>query len=196
MSNSFGAQPSQNSELTTHVSRLTTHNSLVILILGSPADKQWGERIAAALEPFGVATETHVASAHKTPEHLLALLHRQEDGAGGDSEQRPRGRVYITVAGRSNALSGFVDAQVTAPVIACPPPSEAFAGLDILSSLRMPRGVAPLVVLEPENAALAALKILALGCPALREAVAGAQEAERERVLGRGTPRGCPPGGQ
>jgi len=60
------------------------------------------------------------------------------------------------VAGRSNALSGFLDAQVTAPVIACPPASEAFGGMDILSSLRMPRGVAPLVVLEPENAALAA----------------------------------------
>jgi phosphoribosylcarboxyaminoimidazole (NCAIR) mutase len=76
-----------------------------------------------------------------------------------------------------------VDAQVTAPVIACPPASEAFGGLDILSSLRMPRGVAPLVVLEPENAALAAAKLLALARPELRSMVAGAQEEERRRVL-------------
>ena len=50
-------------------------------------------------------------------------------------------------------------------MIACPPPSEAFAGLDILSSLRMPRGIAPLVVLDAENAALAAAKMLALAAP-------------------------------
>jgi phosphoribosylaminoimidazole carboxylase PurE protein len=91
--------------------------------------------------------------------------------------------VYITVAGRSNALSGFVDAQVTAPVIACPPESEAFGGLDILSSLRMPRGVAPLVVLEPENAALAAAKMLGMVSAGMRGAVAHAQERERLRVM-------------
>lgn len=149
------------------------------LILGSPADRPWAERIVEALGRFGLSGEVHVASAHKTPEHLLALLRSCED-----TQRVPGGsRVYITVAGRSNALSGFVDAQVAAPVIACPPPSEAFGGMDILSSLRMPRGVAPLVVLEPENAALAAAKILALASPALREAVAAAQEAERRRVV-------------
>jgi phosphoribosylaminoimidazole carboxylase PurE protein len=90
------------------------------------------------------------------------------------------------VAGRSNALSGFVDAQVTAPVIACPPASEAFGGMDILSSLRMPRGVAPLVVLEPENAALAAVKMLALTSERLRSAIAQSQSQERQRVMGEG----------
>jgi phosphoribosylcarboxyaminoimidazole (NCAIR) mutase len=79
-----------------------------------------------------------------------------------------------------------VDAQVVAPVIACPPPGEAFGGMDILSSLRMPRGVAPVVVLEPENAALAAAKMLGVASPALREAVSLAQERERRRVLGGG----------
>jgi phosphoribosylaminoimidazole carboxylase PurE protein len=115
------------------------------------------------------------ASAHKTPEHLLGLLRDWEEGC--------EARVFITVAGRSNALSGFVDAQVTAPVIACPPASDAFGGMDVLSSLRMPRGVAPLVVLEPENAALAAVKMLGLQEPSLRDAVAGAQAAERQRVI-------------
>lgn len=68
--------------------------------------------------------------------------------------------VYICVAGRSNALGGFVDAQVVHPVINCPPKSDKFAGLDILSSLRMPTGVSCLTVLEPEQAALSAAKIL------------------------------------
>lgn len=148
----------------------------VVLILGSPADMPWAERIVKALDDFGVQSEVSVASAHKTPEYLLHVLRECESDAGP--------HVYITVAGRSNALSGFVDAQVTAPVIACPPASEAFGGMDVLSSLRMPRGVAPLVVLEPENAALAAVKMLGLAAPELRESVSRAQEAERERVLG------------
>lgn len=147
-----------------------------MLFLGSPADREWADRIAGALDRFSLRCEMRVASAHKTPHHLLRLLDERER-AGGD-------RVYITVAGRSNALSGFVDAQVTAPVIACPPPSDAFGGMDILSSLRMPRGVAPLVVLEPENAALAAAKILGLSRPDVGEAVAASQRAERERVMG------------
>lgn len=148
----------------------------VIVVLGSPADMPWAERIAGGLKRFEVAHEIAVASAHKTPEFLLERLHEWESHRGP--------HVYITVAGRSNALSGFVDAQVTAPVIACPPASEAFGGMDILSSLRMPRGVAPLVVLEPENAALAAVKMLALTSERLGAAIARSQAEERQRVMG------------
>jgi phosphoribosylaminoimidazole carboxylase PurE protein len=162
----------QSSQLTAHRSQLPT----AIIILGSPADRPWAERIENALSRYGIAGRVCVASAHKTPEYLLTLLRSLEDGAGA--------RVFITVAGRSNALSGFVDAQVTAPVIACPPSSDAFGGMDILSSLRMPSGVAPLVVLEPENAALAAAKILGLSDGRVREAVGRAQETERQRVMG------------
>ena len=164
-----------NSATSAHGSELAAH-SFVILILGSPTDRPWAERIVAALGGFGVESEVRVASAHKTPAYLLGLLK--------DWEGRDEAHVYITVAGRSNALSGFVDAQVVAPVIACPPAGDAFFGMDILSSLRMPRGVAPLLVLEPENAALAAVKILALANSDLRNAVAGAQQAERQRVIG------------
>jgi 5-(carboxyamino)imidazole ribonucleotide mutase len=146
----------------------------VILVLGSPADLPWVERITSALAKLGITHDTIVASAHKTPQYLLDLLRHREDRRGD--------HVYITVAGRSNALSGFVDAQVTAPVIACPPESGAFGGMDILSSLRMPRGVAPLVVLEPENAALAAAKMLGLISPAARMAVERSQERERRRI--------------
>jgi 5-(carboxyamino)imidazole ribonucleotide mutase len=61
-----------------------------------------------------------------------------------------------------------------------------FSGLDILSSLRMPSGVAPMVVLEPENAALAAAKMLGLACGRVKEAVARGQEEGRQRVRGEG----------
>jgi phosphoribosylaminoimidazole carboxylase PurE protein len=147
----------------------------VILILGSPADRPWAERIEKALSRYGIAGQVCVASAHKTPEYLLHLLRTIEEQAGD--------HVYITVAGRSNALSGFVDAQVAAPVIACPPASDAFGGMDVLSSLRMPSGVAPVVVLEPENAALAAAKILGLSDGNVREAVRVAQADGRQRVV-------------
>jgi phosphoribosylaminoimidazole carboxylase PurE protein len=98
-------------------------------------------------------------------------------------EQDTHPKVYITVAGRSNALSGMVDAQVSAPVIACPPYSEKFSGGDLLSSLRVPSGVAPAVVLEPEGAALLAAKILAMGEPALKDRIREAQAQQRDRLL-------------
>ena len=90
--------------------------------------------------------------------------------------------LFITVAGRSNALSGMIDANTVKPVIACPPYSDKFAGMDVLSSLRMPSGVAPLVVLEPENAAIAAVKILALKDENLKKKIEDYQNMKREEV--------------
>ena len=98
-------------------------------------------------------------------------------------EADPRPKVYVTVAGRGNALSGFVDGAVGAPVIACPPPSESYGGADIWSSLRMPSGIAPAVVLDPANAALLAAKMLALGDPAVREKVAAFQKSSAAKVV-------------
>ena len=148
---------------------------LTVLILGSPSDKPWADQITQALDKYAVPWELRIASAHKTPQHLLELLARYE--------ANPQPKVYITVAGRSNALSGFVDAQVVAPVIACPPAADRFAGADIYSSLRMPSGVAPAVVLEPENAALLAAKMLALGDDELGKRIQHAQEEQRRRLL-------------
>ena len=131
--------------------------------MGSKRDLNFAASIGHVLEKFGVDYEYRIASAHKTPRNLLNLLEEYEK-SGNNS-------VYITVAGRSNALSGLVDANTKHPVIACPPYSEKFGGADIYSSLRTPSGVAPLVVLNPENAALAAAKILGLENPALSEKV-------------------------
>jgi phosphoribosylaminoimidazole carboxylase PurE protein len=147
----------------------------VVIIMGSPSDGDFCGRITEALDDFEIPWETRVASAHKVPRELLDLLEKYE------AEATPK--VYITVAGRSNALSGLVDAQVSAPVIACPPYSDKFSGGDLLSSLRMPSGVAPAVVLEPDSAALLAAKMLGLVKPHLRRQVREAQEGHSKRLL-------------
>jgi phosphoribosylaminoimidazole carboxylase PurE protein len=147
---------------------------LVIVIMGSPRDRDFSRQITGALDDFGIPYRVRIASAHKTPRQLLDMLANYER----DSEPK----VYITVAGRSNALSGMVDAQVAAPVVACPPYSDRFGGADVFSSLRTPTGVAPAVVLQPENAALLAAKILGISDVALRQRVETAQAAQRQRL--------------
>lgn len=147
----------------------------VPIIMGSKADLEHAQAIAKALSGYGIRSEIRVASAHKAARYLLDLL------AGYEADPAPK--VYITIAGRSNALSGMVDANVAAPVIACPPYSDRFGGADLFSSLRMPSGVAPAVVLEPQGAALLAAKILALAQPDLRERIASAQAAATDQIV-------------
>src|SRR5512136_3105180 len=102
---------------------------LVVILMGSRADEEHCAKIASTAQELGLETVQRIGSAHKTPEHVLNLL--------GQYEADPRPKVYITVAGRSNALSGIVDGSVSAPVIACPPVSDVFSGADVFSSLRM-----------------------------------------------------------
>ena len=147
---------------------------LLVILMGSKSDLAHAQKIAEAAAPFGFEVVMRVASAHKTAAHALELLQQYESD--------PRPKVYITIAGRSNALSGFTDGAVTAPVIACPPSSEAFAGADIYSSLRMPSGIAPAVVLEPANAALLAAKIIAIADADMR-AVVKAYQVKLQNIL-------------
>lgn len=150
-------------------------NPLVVILMGSKSDEAHCQKIAEAARGFGLEVVLRIGSAHKTPEHALAILR--------DYEADPRPKVFVTVAGRSNALSGFADGAVSAPVIACPPPGEAFGGADIFSSLRMPSGIAPAVVLDPANAALLAAKILGLSDPAVRANVLEFQKRQAARIL-------------
>jgi phosphoribosylaminoimidazole carboxylase PurE protein len=149
--------------------------SLVVILMGSRADMEHAQAIGKGLAELGIEYVLRVGSAHKTPGHVLAMIEEYE------ADGRPK--VYVTIAGRSNALSGFVDAQVVNPVIACPPPSNSFGGADIYSSLRMPGGVAPAVVLEPAGAALLAAKMLGLVDAAVRERVTALQQRAVERIL-------------
>ena len=149
--------------------------SLVVILMGSKADMEHCKKISDACNQFGIETVIRIASAHKTAEHALKILREYE------ADARPK--VYITVAGRSNALSGFTDGFVSAPVIACPPPSDSFGGADIYSSLRMPSGVAPAVVLEPVNAALFAAKIIGLMDESVQEQVKASQKRAVDKVI-------------
>lgn len=148
---------------------------LVVILMGSKSDLEHCRKISETCKGYGLETALRVASAHKTPEHALAILREYESD--------PRPKVYITVAGRSNALSGFTDGAVDAPVIACPPQSDAFGGADVYSSLRMPSGIAPAVVLEPSNAALLAAKILGLVNAEVRVAVAGSRRRAADKIM-------------
>lgn len=148
---------------------------LVVILMGSKADMEQSTKISDACKQYGLETALRIASAHKTPEHALSVLNEYE------ANDHPK--VYITVAGRSNALSGFTDGSVSAPVIACPPTSESFGGADVFSSLRMPSGIAPAVVLEPANAALLAAKIFGLADVEVREQVKASQKRAADKII-------------
>lgn len=125
----------------------------VIIIMGSKGDLAHAQAIAKTLKALEIDYAMRVCSAHKATRRLLDILSDYE-------QQGPL--VYITIAGRSNALSAVVDANTRYPVIACPPYGEKFAGMDVLSSLRLPSGIASPTILEPDGAALLAAKMLAL----------------------------------
>ncbi len=145
---------------------------IVVILMASAADRDHCAKIANVLIALDVDHVQRIGSAHKTPEHVLAVITEYESG------DRPV--IWVTVAGRSNALSAFVDAKVISPVISCPPLSMAE---DVWSSLRMPSDVAPLVVLDPANAGLAAAKIAALVDPQLRRRVAEHKAHEASKVI-------------
>ena len=144
----------------------------ILIIMGSGKDLDFAKEIEKIVKDFGVQCELRVASAHKTPGKVTKIIEENEE----------KEIVYITVAGRSNALSGFVDANTTGPVIAAPPYSDKYGGIDVFSSLRMPSGVAPMVVLGAEQAALAAVKILALGEENLKKKISEYQEDYKQKI--------------
>jgi 5-(carboxyamino)imidazole ribonucleotide mutase len=125
----------------------------IIIIMGSKADLAHAQAITKTLKALDVSYEMRVCSAHKATRRLLEMLQDYEQSGP---------LIYITIAGRSNALSAVVDANTRFPVIACPPYGDRFGGMDILSSLRLPSGIASPTILEPEAAALLAAKMLAL----------------------------------
>jgi 5-(carboxyamino)imidazole ribonucleotide mutase len=143
-----------------------------IVLMGSERDLEFCREIAKHLKLLGVEYEFRGASAHKTPEQVLEIL----------KEFKGEKTIYIAVAGRSNALSAFVDANTSKPVIACPPYSERYGGVDIYSSLRVPSGIGSVVTIEPEGAAIAAAKILGLEDKELEKRVKDHQSAKKKAI--------------
>ena len=125
-----------------------------VLIMGSTSDEPHAKKITDKLDDYGITWEQHVASAHKQPLKVLEILEANKDG--GDI-------VYITIAGRSNALSGFVAANSEFPTLGCPPFSDkADMLVNIHSTLQMPSNTPVLTVIDPGNCALAVKRILGI----------------------------------
>jgi 5-(carboxyamino)imidazole ribonucleotide mutase len=145
----------------------------VKIIMGSEKDFEFCKKIGQTLSKFEITYEYHVGSAHKTPERVLEIL---------DDNEKDLNLVYITVAGRSNALSAFVDYNTSCPVIACPPYSDKYGGVDIFSSLRTPSGSGLITVLEPEAAGIAAVKIFGLNDNEIAKKIENHQEELKEKI--------------
>lgn len=128
---------------------------LIPILLGSESDKEFAAKITRVLDEFKAAYEIIVVSAHKAPEKVLKIVQKLN---------KSRDAVcYITIAGRSNGLSGVTAGSSIHPVIACPPfNSKEDYLINIHSTLQMPSDTPVLTVIDPGNAALAALKILSL----------------------------------
>jgi len=123
----------------------------VVIIMGSTADEPHAKKITDNLDAMSIQWEQHAASAHKQPLEVLKIL---QDNANEESV------VYVTIAGRSNALSGFVGANSGFPTIACPPFVDKTDMLvNIHSTLQMPSKTPVLTVLDPGNCATAIQRI-------------------------------------
>lgn len=119
--------------------------------MGSASDESHAKKITDNLDHLNINWEQFVASAHKQPLEVLKIL---EDNANEES------LVYVTIAGRSNALSGFVGANSEFPTIACPPfTDKTDMMVNINSTLQMPSKTPVLTVLDPGNCATAISRI-------------------------------------
>ena len=125
---------------------------VVPIVLGSHKDLTFASKISAYLSKYdNVQPVIRICSAHKAPKTLLSMIHAYDENESV--------KVYVTIAGKSNALSALIDGNSLKPVISCPPLKHE-SMYDIYSSISMPSEIAPMVVINPVNAALAVLKIL------------------------------------
>ena len=122
--------------------------------MGSTSDEPHAKKITDKLDEYKISWEQHAASAHKEPLKVLKILEDNKDNTN---------IVYVTIAGRSNALSGFVAANSNFPTIGCPPFSDKSDMLvNIHSTLQMPSNTPVLTVIDPGNCALAIKRIFGL----------------------------------
>lgn len=146
----------------------------VALVMGSQSDWETLGHAAETLDELGVAHESCIVSAHRTPDRLVAFA-KGARAAGV--------RVVIACAGGAAHLPGMIAAMTPLPVFGVPAPSKHLSGLDSLYSIvQMPAGV-PVGTLAigragAVNAALLAAAVLALS----DENLAGRLDAWRERM--------------
>ena len=135
---------------------------LVGIIMGSRSDWETMRHAADTLDALGVAHETKVVSAHRTPRRLYDYAHSAKE----------RGlKLVIAGAGGAAHLPGMTASMTSLPVIGVPVPLQHLDGLDsLLSIVQMPDGipVATVGVGKARNAGLLAVRILGAHGDALR----------------------------
>lgn len=152
---------------------------LVGIIMGSRSDWETMSHAAETLASVGVAHETRVVSAHRTPDLLFEYA----------AHARGRGiEVIIAGAGGAAHLPGMCASKTSLPVLGVPVQSKALNGMDsLLSIAQMPAGI-PVGTLAigragSINAALLAASIVGASRPAVLEAVESFRAKQTERVL-------------
>ncbi|MDP2794912.1 MAG: 5-(carboxyamino)imidazole ribonucleotide mutase [Sulfurisoma sp.] len=153
----------------------TNPKVLVGILTGSPNDLPTVVKVRDTLDSLGVSSEIVVASAHRTPDKVLAYIER----AHNEGVQ-----VLIGCAGMAAHLAGVVAGHTRLPVIGLPLSGGLGSGLDaLLSTVQMPPGVpvATVAVDGAKNAAMLAARILALKYPKIDKALAEAARKERSR---------------
>ena len=158
---------------------------LVGIIMGSTSDWETMKHTTEALDALGIAYETEVVSAHRTPDKLFDYAGAAE-GRGIE--------VIIAGAGGAAHLPGMAAAKTVLPVLGVPVQSKALNGMDsLLSIAQMPAGI-PVGTLAigkagATNAALLAAAMLGNKYPDIREALKAYRAAQTERVLDNPNPK-------
>ena len=157
---------------------------LVGIIMGSKSDWETMRHAAETLDTLGIAHETRVVSAHRTPKRLYDYAH----------SARERGlKVIIAGAGGAAHLPGMTASMSSLPVLGVPVETQALKGMDsLLSIVQMPAGV-PVGTLAigkagAINAALLAVSILATSRPELRERLRRFRDEQTQGVLANSYP--------
>ena len=145
--------------------------------MGSDSDLPVVEKAIDTLGQFGVPTEVHVFSAHRTPEEARDFsLNARKNGFGA----------IIAAAGMAAHLAGAIAANTTLPVIGIPVKSNKLDGVDaLLSTVMMPSGipVATVAIDGAVNAALLSVEILAVSDDTLAEKIDSLRKEGSEKVL-------------
>lgn len=134
----------------------------VAIIMGSKSDAAVAEKAEGILGEFGIEFETHVMSAHRTPNKVRGFVQGLEDKGFG---------VVIAIAGLAAHLPGVIASMTVLPVIGVPADAGPLAGQDALYSIvQMPPGipVATVGIGNARNAALLAVEIMGTGDQSLR----------------------------
>lgn len=154
---------------------IATGPTLVGILTGSPNDLPTVVKVRDTLTELGIPSEIVVASAHRTPDKVLAYL---------DRAHREGVQVLIGCAGVAAHLAGVIAGHTRLPVIGLPLGNGPLSGMDsLLSTVQMPPGVpvATVAIDGSRNAAMLAARILALKYPEIDKALEEAARKERER---------------